>query len=147
MQTFYLVPPKGNSSALMILIILIPILISLFLGFNLFMLKNVRFNIDQNELQVKGGLYRRTLKIDELDRDSLFITDLAMNKNLTPVIKKNGIGLPGIKEGWFKLKNGEKALLFLTDTKKVVYIQTTKGYSLLLSIKNPEEFINRLKSI
>ena len=147
MFTFYMTTPRGSATALMILIILIPILISAFLGFNLFMLKNVRFDIDQNELKIKGGLYRRNLKIEELDRDSLSIVDLTVSKDLKPVIKKNGIGLSGIKEGWFKLKNGEKSLLFLTDTKKVVYLQTTKGYSLLLSVKNPEEFIDRLKSM
>ena len=147
MSTFYMVPPKGSSSAIIILVIIIPILISVFFGINFLMLKNVRFNVSKDELQIKGGLYRRVLKINELDMDSLSLVDLTANKNYSPVIKKNGIGLPGIKEGWFKLKNGEKALLFLTDMKKVVYLQTTKGYSLLLSVKNPEKFINLLKSI
>jgi len=147
MSTFFMVPPKGGSSALLILAIAVPIIISAFLGMNFYMLKNVRFDIDQNQLRIKGGLYRRVLKISEIDVDSIALVNLTVKKEYFPAIKKNGIGLPGIKEGWFKLKNGEKALLFLTDLKNVVYLKTTKGYSLLLSVKNPDDFINCLKSI
>ena len=147
MYTFNMIPPRTSGMALMIVAILIPFLISIFLGINLYMLKHVKFNIDRNELQIKGGLYKRVLSKDELDLDSVSIVDLNNKMDLAPVIKRNGIGLPGIKEGWFKLRNGEKALLFLTDTKNVVYIRTLKGYALLLSVSNPEEFVKKLRAM
>lgn len=40
------------------------------------------------------------------------------------------------------MKNGEKALLFLTDRTKVVYLPTNKDYALILSAKRPEEMLN-----
>jgi hypothetical protein len=39
------------------------------------------------------------------------------------------------------LKNGEKALVFVTDPSRVVRIPTTDGYSVLMSVAAPDEFI------
>lgn len=45
------------------------------------------------------------------------------------------------------MENGERALLFVTDYEKVVYIPTTEGYSLLLSVDQPEEFIRAVEEM
>lgn len=58
-----------------------------------------------------------------------------------------GTGLPGYRAGWFRLRNGEKALLYVTDGSRAVYIPTNRGYSLLLSSQNPERLVNRLREI
>jgi hypothetical protein len=57
-----------------------------------------------------------------------------------------GTGLPGYAAGWFKLANGEKALVYVTTQSEVVYIPTTEGYSLLLSVTEPDRFLARLGS-
>lgn len=44
------------------------------------------------------------------------------------------------------LRNGEEALLYLTDRRRAVYVPTTLGYSLLLS-EQPERFVERLRAI
>ena len=49
--------------------------------------------------------------------------------------------MPGYNAGWFRLKNGSKALLALTDRSSVVYIPTTEDYSILLSVADPEAFL------
>ena len=69
---------------------------------------------------------------------------LSGDSEFKPIRRTNGIGLPGYSAGWFKLANGEKALLFVTDRGKVVYMPTTDGYSVLLSTVNPEEFLESL---
>jgi hypothetical protein len=58
-----------------------------------------------------------------------------------------GTGLPGYRSGWFRLRNGEKALLYLTDTSRAVYVPTTAGYGVLLSPQNPDEFVAALRGI
>ena len=58
-----------------------------------------------------------------------------------------GTGLPGYQAGWFRLRNGEKALLYLTDRARAVYIPTTAGYSLLLSPADPDGFLSQLRSL
>ncbi len=55
--------------------------------------------------------------------------------------------MPGYRAGWFRLANGEKALLYVTDPHKVAYVPTRAGYSLLLSVDRPTEFVERLRAI
>ena len=62
-----------------------------------------------------------------------------------PKWRTNGAGLPGYAAGWFKLRNKEKALVFLTDRSRVVYIPTNKDYSVLLSVREAEEFADAIQ--
>jgi len=66
---------------------------------------------------------------------------------LRPKWRRMGTGLPGYQAGWFRLRNGEKALLYLTDRTRAVYIPTTAGYSLLLSPADPDGFLSQLRSV
>ena len=74
------------------------------------------------------------------------ILDLSHQKDYAPIIKTNGIVLPGYKAGWFRLTNKQKALVFVTDKSKVVYLSTNEGYSILLSVTKPKEFIDTLQN-
>jgi hypothetical protein len=55
--------------------------------------------------------------------------------------------MPGYKAGWFKLQNGQKALLFVGDSKRVVLIPVRSGYSLLLSVPDAEGFLTALRGV
>jgi hypothetical protein len=57
-----------------------------------------------------------------------------------------GTGLPGYSAGWFSLRNGEKALLFVTDRSRVVRIPTRDGYSLMVSPRHPQAFMEALRA-
>jgi hypothetical protein len=57
-----------------------------------------------------------------------------------------GTRLPGYASGWFRLKNGERALAYLTRRESVVYLPTSLGYSLLLSATRPQELVGVLQS-
>jgi len=99
-------------------------------------------SIDQNSeifviIQVDSGFLK-------LIKKDVKVVDLTVTREYSPKIRTNGLALPGIKVGWFKLKNGEKALLFVTDMSHVVYIPSRKGYSVLLSVAYPAEFIAKI---
>ena len=66
--------------------------------------------------------------------------DLTESPNYRPVWRTNGAGLPGYGSGWFGLANGDQALIFVTDKRRVVYLPTREGYSLLLSVQEPDKF-------
>jgi hypothetical protein len=53
--------------------------------------------------------------------------------------------LPGYSAGWFRLRNGEKALAFVTDRQRVLYFPTWKGYSILLSVAEPDAMLAALR--
>jgi hypothetical protein len=56
-----------------------------------------------------------------------------------------GTALPNYQSGWFRLANGEKALLYLSQRDRALYIPTTAGYSILLSPTDPDRMLADLK--
>jgi hypothetical protein len=70
--------------------------------------------------------------------------DFAASPELRPRRRTMGTGLPGYQSGWFRLHNGERALLYLTDRTRAVHVPTTEGYSLLLSPAEPDAFLAAL---
>jgi len=63
-------------------------------------------------------------------------------------VRTRGTGLPGYSAGWFRLRNGEKALCFLTDRSRLAYVPTRAGFSVLLSVllsvERPDAFLAAL---
>jgi hypothetical protein len=54
--------------------------------------------------------------------------------------------MPGLSTGWFRLRNGEKAVCLVTDRHRVSYLRSdADNMSLLLSLQNPEALKARLE--
>lgn len=92
-------------------------------------------------LHIDGNRYGGPLSLDKLRLGEARIVDLAAEKSLQPQWRTFGTGLPGYQSGWFKLKDGSKALLYLTGGARGLYIPTTSDYALLLGIENPEALL------
>jgi len=102
---------------------------------------NTQFEISAEALQIKNVPYGREIPLSELDLERARIVDLEYDHELRPTIRTNGIGLPGYSSGWYRLQGSERGLLFVTERSEVVYIPTYEGYSLLLSLREPEAFL------
>jgi len=109
--------------------------------------RKTKFVINNEGLRIKGALYGRSIAKDSLVTQEVRIMNLFENTSYRPRIRTNGVGLPGYLEGWFRLKNKEKALLFLTNREQVVYIPTKDSYSILLSVTNPELFLQEVSKL
>jgi hypothetical protein len=123
------------------------LLLAVFFGFLGYSARNTKFELTSEGLQIKGGVYRRFIPKSSLIREEAKILDLNAIEEFQTARRINGTSLPGYNEGWFKLKNGEKALLFVTDRSGVVYIPTKENYSVLLSTSRPEEFLTLMKEL
>jgi hypothetical protein len=84
---------------------------------------------------------------DSLRGGAARIVDLANTPELQPGWRRMGTALPGYRAGWFRLRNGEKALIYLTETSRTVYVPTRSGYSVMLTPQRPERFLDRLRAI
>lgn len=127
----------------MVLIIAIGALLAYF-GYSA---RNAKFVVSQHGLNIKGCLYGRSIAKDSLIAEDIKILDLIHDNIHKPRIRTNGVGLPGYLEGWFRLRNKEKALLFVTKKTHVVYLPTNKGYSILLSAAEPKEFLETAQQL
>jgi hypothetical protein len=104
-----------------------------------------RFEVSAEGLRLRGDLYGRTIPRARLQLDLARRVDLAAEPDLRPRWKTVGTGLPGYQAGWYRLRGGGKALLYLTDRTKAVYVPTADGYGLLLSPADPDGFLAALR--
>jgi hypothetical protein len=84
--------------------------------------------------------------LSELDSDRACLVNLDTRKELRPKWKLWGAAMPGLSSGLFKLYNGDKSHLYITDRQKVVYIPTQSG-PVLLSLERPGDFLAALQSL
>jgi hypothetical protein len=109
--------------------------------------RGARFEVSPEGLRLRGDLYGRLIPAASLKAETIKRVDFAVDKELTPSWRTVGTAVPGYNSGWYKLKSGEKALLYLTDRKRAVYIATTEGYGVLVSPEDPDALITALRSI
>ena len=109
--------------------------------------RNATFEVGPAGLTIKGGPYGRTIPLSELDQFGVRVVDLNIEPELSPRWRTNGASLPGLRTGWFKLRNGRKALLFVTDPSKVVFIPGSGDYDVLLSTVDPESLVKSVREL
>ncbi len=107
-----------------------------------------RIELSPAGLALRGDIYgRRLIPAASLRGGAARIVDLDREPELAPRWRTMGTGLPGYKAGWFKLSNGEKALLSLTDQHRAVYVPTSGGFALLVSPAQPDSFLAALRRV
>jgi hypothetical protein len=105
------------------------------------------FEVSTNGLRLKGDLYGRLIPAADLRVAEARRVDLESQTTLQPRMRTAGTAIPGYRAGWFRLKNGEKALVYVTDPHRVVYVPTTKGYSVLLRVQEADSFLDALHAL
>jgi hypothetical protein len=144
-RVFGIIPASSGPVIFLLVVAVVLILVVGLLAFIAYSSKNVRFELSDEGLRISRSLYGRFIPREEIAAEAVRVVDLNIDSEYKPKRRTNGAGLPGYAEGWFKLKNDEKALLFVTDCSSVVYIPTRKDYSVLLSVREAEEFAELIK--
>ena len=148
METFAIVP--GPSRGLWVFFALILVILLIAAAVLLVTVRGARvsrFELSDAGLRLRGDLYGRMIPADSLRGGAARIVDLANTPELQPGWRRMGTALPGYRAGWFRLRNGEKALIYLTETSRTVYVPTRSGYSVMLTPQRPERFLDRLRAI
>ncbi|HEX6940527.1 MAG TPA: PH domain-containing protein [Longimicrobiales bacterium] len=107
--------------------------------------ENTRYEVRARDLRIRGTLYGRRIRRQDLQTEGARRVSVDKAHPLYPKFRTNGIGLPGYAAGWFRLNSGEKALVFVTDPDRVVYVPTRRRFALLLSVDEPDEFLAALR--
>lgn len=105
------------------------------------------FEVSPAGLKLVGDLYGRTVPAGALRLDAAKPVNLREQPELQLKRRTFGTGLPGYQAGWFRLRNGDKALVYLTDPANAVMIPTSEGFTLLLNVAEPERFLARLREV
>jgi hypothetical protein len=118
--------------------------IGMFISFG-YQARHAEFTITGQGLRIGPGLYGRTIPREQILKDGVKVVNLNLETDYQPRWRTNGASFPGYSAGWFRLKNKEKALVFVTNRSHVVYIPTSANYSVLLSVREADEFAAALQ--
>jgi len=145
-QIFPIIPASSKAFwGLAVIAVFLVALLGLF-GYIAYSARQVRFEVSPAGLKIVGGLYGRTIPLKSLNLAEAARVDLQRSSEYAPKWRTNGIGLPGYQAGWFSLANGEKALLFVTDSHRVVRLPTTEGFTLFVSVADADGFLKSLRA-
>lgn len=106
-----------------------------------------RFEISSDGLRIHGDLYGQLIRATSLKGGAARVVDLDVDTAVAPKRRTMGTAVPGYRSGWFRLRNGREALVYLTDRNTAVYVPTKAGFDLLLSPQNPARFVELLREI
>lgn len=145
-QVFPIIPASSKAFwTLAVIIVFLVAILGLF-GYIAYSARQVRFEVSPAGLKIVGGLYSRTIPLKSLNLTEAARLDLRESSDYSPKWRTNGIGLPGYQAGWFSLTNGEKALLFVTDSRRVVRLPTSEGFTVFVSVADAEGFLKALRA-
>jgi hypothetical protein len=95
--------------------------------------------IENGELVMITGVGKKRIALANLRKHGLTVVDLNQRTALIPRLRLWGASMPGLNAGWFKLRNGEKAVCLITLQNRVSYLRSdADNLSLLLSLQNPD---------
>ncbi len=109
--------------------------------------QTARFEVSPAGLRLRGDFYGRLIPPSALRLDEARTVDLDTEPSLAPRVRLVGTATAGYRAGWFRLRNGERALLYVTDPKRIAYLPTTKGYAVLLSVADPDALLASLRRV
>jgi hypothetical protein len=146
MEVFTIAPAASRTMWLFLLVPgLILVMVMGVLGAALVSARSARFEVSADGLRLRGDMYGRLIPLDQIRAADARRVDFSARPELAPRRRTMGTGLPGYRSGWFRLSSGEKALLYLTDWSRAVYVPTTGGYSVLVSPADPDAFLSALR--
>ena len=142
-QVYRMIPTSDAVAWILGAIALLLVGVACLVGYTAFSTRQVRFEVSQLGVEITGP-HGELIPAKSLQVAYATALDLTESHEFRPQWRTRGIGLPGYKAGWYRLRNGERALVFVTDPRRVMYVPTTEGYSLLLSIAEADMFLRSL---
>jgi hypothetical protein len=145
-ETYPLVAPGMRAFFVPALVALLLVGLLAFFTRSAYRMQHTRFTLSAQGLRVEGE-YPRFIPAGSLLPDQARAVDLERENGLRLGLRTFGTGIPGYHAGWFRTRDAGKVLAAVTDRRRVVYVPTTEGYGLLLSVPAPEGFVARLREI
>lgn len=111
------------------------------LGRTLWGAHHATFELTSEGLAFHGDVWGKRIPLARIRGGVARIVNVNTEADVRPAGRTMGTALPGYQSGWFRLGNGEKALLYLTNRERALYIPTTDGYVVLLSPADPDRML------
>jgi hypothetical protein len=148
MQTFQIAPAEFRAMWLIVVVVLLAMVLAAgALATAIRGSRSSTFEVSSEGLRLRGDLYGRFIPASHVRGSEARRVDFAVSPELQPRRRTMGTGMPGYQAGWFRLQNGDKALVYMTDRGRAVYVPTTEGYAVLVSPVDPDGFVSAVSSL
>ena len=147
MEIFAISPASSKPIWIIGVVCVVVAVVLIALAFTAYSSRHSRVELDSERIRLVSVFWGRTIPFGALDIAGARVVDLDSAPEYAPKRRTFGTGLPGYASGWFRLRGGEKALVYLTRRRDVVYLPTSEDYALLLSVEQPERFIEALRRL
>jgi hypothetical protein len=146
MRHVFTIIPAGNGPVWFFagLSVFLLLIVALF-AWIAFSSRYARFEVSPDGLRLVGDIWGRTIPSGALVPAEARAVNLRREAGLAPRGRRWGTALPGFAAGWFRLRDGRKGLVYLTDWTRVAYVPTREDYVVLLSVDDPERFVRVLR--
>lgn len=106
-----------------------------------------RLRLDGAGLGIVTTFYRQHLALPELRLDAARVVAIDEHPELKPMLKSNGMALPGFRSGWFRSRTFKKLFVASAGGKRLLWLPTTRGHALLLQVRQPQLLLERLRAL
>ncbi len=106
-----------------------------------------RLSVDAGGIEVVTTLYRDRVPLQDLQLDAARVIDLDEHPERRPLLKSRGMALPGFRSGWFRSRKFKKQFVATAGGKRLLWLPTTRGHTLLLQPRNPQAVLDRLRAL
>jgi hypothetical protein len=108
--------------------------------------KHVRFVVEDGRLFVRGDIFCWRFPVSSMNLGPAITLDLTQWPEFKPRRKIIGTSMPSYQSGEFLLRNGRRAIVFLSDLRHVLCILMDNEKFLLLSCADPDGLLALLVS-
>jgi hypothetical protein len=147
MQVFAIAPSMSRAPWWLVLPLVGLVIAFIAIVLTMFGSRTARFEVSNDGVRLRGDMYGRLIPAAALIAADVRRVDFTASPGLRPRRRMMGTGLPGYQAGWYRLDNGDRALLYLTDRSRAVYVPTRAGYSLLLTPSDPDAFVAAVRAL
>ena len=104
------------------------------------LIHRVGIRVIGDDLIVRTGVGRRRVALANLRATGMSVIDLLQHPELDTRGKSWSATAPDLKSGLYRLRNGERALLVVTDPRRVCRLRSeADALTVLLSLKRPDQ--------
>ena len=111
------------------------------------LMRRHRLRLDATGLEVATTFYRQKLALSELLLDTARVVSIDEHPELKPMLKTNGMALPGFRSGWFRSRAFKKLFVATAGGEQLLWLPTRRGHALLLQPRQPRDLLQRLREL
>lgn len=111
-----------------------------------FLLRRHRLRLGADGLELATTFYRRRFALSALDLGAARVVDLGERPEYRPMLRTNGVSIPGFRSGWFRLRSGSRGLVATAGGQRLLWIPTAAGHELLLQPRDPRALLEALRA-